>query len=546
MMSGERIYLYDTTLRDGAQTQGVDFTVSDKLAIAHALDTLGIDYIEGGWPGANPTDDAFFAEPPILTRARFAAFGMTRRPGRSAANDPQLSALLNANTHTVCIVGKSSAVQVEHALGIGLDENLSLIADTIAAIRAAGREAMFDAEHFFDGYKSNPAYTTACIKAAYDAGARWIILCDTNGGTLPDDVRRIVGEAGQAVPADHLGIHAHNDTENAVANSLAAIAAGARMIHGTLNGLGERCGNANLIALLPTLMVKLAYETGVSPDGLRQLKPVSRMVDERLNRISARTAAYVGDSAFAHKSGLHVSAVEKDPSLYEHIDPALVGNERHVIVSDQAGKSNVLSRFREIGLEVDPKDRRVAALVDQVKRREYDGYAYDGAEASFELMARRALGGMPVYFRLQSFRILDERRLNAENRLETLSEATVKVAIGDELVMAVAEGNGPVNALDGALRKALIASYPDLAGIRLVDYKVRILTPQAGTGAVTRVMIESADADGRRWTTVGVSPNIIEASFEALEDSLTWRLFHKQATIVALPIGKPVLRHART
>jgi 2-isopropylmalate synthase len=536
-MAGERIYLYDTTLRDGAQTQGVDFTVPDKHAIAHALDQLGIDYIEGGWPGANPTDDAFFADAPVLTRAKFAAFGMTKRAGRSAANDPQVSALFNVGTKAICIVGKASSVQVKTALGITPDENVEVIADTIRAIVAGGREALFDAEHFFDGYKADPAYAMRCAKAAHEAGARWIVLCDTNGGTLPDYVRRIVGEVAQAIPGDHLGIHTHNDTENAVANSLAAVAAGARMIHGTINGLGERCGNANLIALLPSLMLKLGYETGVTKDSLRQLKHVSRMVDDRLNRAPMRTAAYVGESAFAHKGGLHVSAVEKDPSLYEHVNPELVGNVRHVIVSDQAGKSNVLSRFREIGIEVDPKDKRVAALVDQVKQLEYEGYAYDGAEASFELMARRALQNVPTYFRLQTFRILDERRLDAQDGLETLSEATVKVEVGDELIMAVAEGNGPVNALDGALRKALAPSYPELTDIRLVDYKVRILTPKDGTGAVTRVMIESADADGQRWTTVGVSPNIIEASFEALEDSLTWRLFHKRAQIIPLPTG---------
>jgi 2-isopropylmalate synthase len=536
-MSGERIYLYDTTLRDGAQTQGVDFTVPDKAAIAHAMDQLGIDYIEGGWPGANPTDDAFFADAPVLTRATFSAFGMTKRIGRSAANDPQVSALFNAKTKAICIVGKASSRQVKTALGITLDENLETIAGTIEAIAAAGREALFDAEHFFDGYKDDPAYALKAIKAAYDNGARWIVLCDTNGGTLPDEVRAIVTEVAKAIPGDHLAIHCHNDTENAVANSLAAVAAGARMVQGTLNGLGERCGNANLVALLPSLMLKLGYTTGVSREGLKQLKHISRLVDDRLNRLPTRTAAYVGESAFAHKGGLHVSAVEKDPSLYEHVDPSLVGNERHIIVSDQAGKSNVLSRFREIGLEVDPKDKRVAALVDQVKQAEFEGYAYDGAEASFELMARRALESVPAYFQLQSFRILDERRFDAFGKLETLSEATVKVAVGEELVMSVAEGNGPVNALDGALRKALVPHYPELAGIRLVDYKVRILNSQNGTGAVTRVMIESADADGQRWTTVGVSPNIIEASFEALEDSLTWRLFHKSAKIIPLPTG---------
>ena len=536
-MSGERIYLYDTTLRDGAQTQGVDFTVPDKAAIAHAMDQLGIDYIEGGWPGANPTDDAFFADAPVLTRATFSAFGMTKRAGRSAANDPQVSALFNANTKAICIVGKASSRQVKTALSITLAENLETIADTVKAIVDSGREALFDAEHCFDGYKSDPAYTVKALKAAYDAGARWVVLCDTNGGTLPDEVRAIVTEIAKVIPGDRLGIHCHNDTENAVANSLAAVAAGARMVQGTLNGLGERCGNANLVALLPSLMLKLGYTTGVSRDGLKQLKHISRLVDDRLNRLPTRTAAYVGESAFAHKGGLHVSAVEKDPTLYEHIEPALVGNERHIIVSDQAGKSNVLSRFREIGLEVDPKDKRVATLVEQVKQAEFVGYAYDGAEASFELMARRALEGVPAYFQLQSFRILDERRFDAFGKLETLSEATVKVAVGEELVMSVAEGNGPVNALDGALRKALIPHYPELAGIRLVDYKVRILKGTDGTGAVTRVMIESADEAGQRWTTVGVSANIIEASFEALEDSLTWRLFHKSAKIIPLPTG---------
>jgi 2-isopropylmalate synthase len=426
---------------------------------------------------------------------------------------------------------------VRTALGISLDENITVIGDTVQAIVASGREALFDAEHLFDGYRADPDYAMRCVRAAHEAGARWIVLCDTNGGALPDEVRHVVDEIGKVIPGDRLGIHAHNDTENAVANSLAAVAAGARMIHGTLNGLGERCGNANLITLLPTLMLKLGYETGVATEGLRRLRHVSRLADDRLNRVSPRTAAYVGDSAFAHKGGLHVSAVEKDPSLYEHIDPGLVGNARHVIVSDQAGKSNVISRFRDIGIDADPKDARIGRLVEQVKQREYEGYAYDGAEASFELMARRALESVPVYFRLQSFRILDERRVNQSGALETLSEATVKVDVGAELIMAVAEGNGPVNALDGALRKALAPSYPELADIRLVDYKVRILNSKDGTRAVTRVMIESADGEGQRWTTVGVSANIIEASFEALEDSLTWRLFHKRARIIPLTAG---------
>ncbi|QJE73141.1 citramalate synthase [Aerophototrophica crusticola] len=531
MNESNRVYLYDTTLRDGAQTSGVDFTVADKAAIARELDTLGIDYVEGGWPGANPTDDAFFADAPNLSRARFTAFGMTRRPGRSAANDPGLNALLDSGAPAVCIVGKSWDFHVDMALGITQAENLSLIRDSIAAIVARGREALFDAEHFFDGYKANPDFTLACAKAAYEAGARWVVLCDTNGGTLPHEVEAIVTAVAKSIPGSHLGIHCHNDTENAVANSLAAVRAGARMVQGTLNGLGERCGNANLVSLLPTLVLKLGYETGVGPDGLKRLVHASRLLDERLNRAPNRHAPYVGEAAFAHKGGLHVSAVARDPSSYEHLDPALVGNRRHVLVSDQAGRSNILSRLMEVGITLSPDDPRIGQLVDTVKRREFEGYAYDGAEAGFELLARRALGEVPDYFHLTSFRVLDERRWNARGELVTMSEATTKLEVAGESLMTVAEGNGPVNALDQALRKALIPAYPALEGMRLVDYKVRILTPQDGTKAVTRVMIESADATGHRWTTVGVSANVIDASFNALSDSITYCLFRAGARI---------------
>lgn len=531
MNESNRVYLYDTTLRDGAQTSGVDFTVADKAAIARELDALGIDYVEGGWPGANPTDDAFFADAPRLARARFTAFGMTRRPGRSAANDPGLNALLDSGAPAVCIVGKSWDFHVDMALGITQAENLSLIRDSIAAIVARGREALFDAEHFFDGYKANPTFTLACAKAAYEAGARWVVLCDTNGGTLPHEVEAIVSAVASSIPGSHLGIHCHNDTENAVANSLAAVRAGARMVQGTLNGLGERCGNANLVSLLPTLVLKLGYETGVGPDGLKRLVHASRLLDERLNRAPNRHAPYVGEAAFAHKGGLHVSAVARDPSSYEHLDPALVGNRRHVLVSDQAGRSNILSRLSEVGITLSPDDPRIGQLVDTVKRREFEGYAYDGAEAGFELLARRALGEVPDYFHLTSFRVLDERRWNARGELVTMSEATTKLEVAGESLMTVAEGNGPVNALDQALRKALIPAYPALEGMRLVDYKVRILTPQDGTKAVTRVMIESADASGHRWTTVGVSANVIDASFNALSDSITYCLFRAGARI---------------
>ncbi len=524
-MTGDRIYLYDTTLRDGAQTQGVDFGVPDKLAIARELDLLGIDYIEGGWPGANPTDDAFFARPPKLNNAKIAAFGMTRRPGRSAGNDPGLAGTLGSGARVATLVGKTWDFHVEVALGIGLDENVTMIGESIAHLAASLDQVLFDAEHFFDGYKANPAFALDCIKAAHASGARWIVLCDTNGGTLPDEIERIVAAVGMILPTDRLGIHCHNDTENAVANTLAAVRAGVRHVQGTLNGLGERCGNANLVSIVPTLMLKMGYVTGIDAAGLKRLTHVSRFLDERLNRAPNRHAAYVGESAFAHKGGLHVSAVEKDPRSYEHIEPSLVGNNRHIIVSDQSGRANLLARLREIGIELDASHPKLGPLLDDVKAREFAGYAYDGAEASFELLARRALDGVPEYFRLQSYRVLDERRWNARSEVITLSEATIKVVVGNDQVMTVAEGNGPVDALDQALRNALNGAFPELDGIRLADYKVRILTPQDGTKALTRVMIESVDQDGESWSTVGVSTNVIDASYNALHDSITYKLW---------------------
>ncbi|MBT4888847.1 MAG: citramalate synthase [Rhodospirillales bacterium] len=534
-MTNNRVYIYDVTLRDGAQTQGVDFSTQDKAAIARELDAIGIDFIEGGWPGANPTDDSFFAELPKLNSSKFTAFGMTRRPGRSAENDPGLNALLNVKTDMICMVGKTWDFHVDVALGIERDENIAMIADSIKLICAREKEALFDAEHFFDGYKANPEFAMACIKAAYDAGARWIVLCDTNGGTLPHEIENIVSQICQHIPGSHIGIHCHDDTDNAVANSLAAVRAGARQIQGAMNGLGERCGNANLVSIIPTLALKMGYDTGVSATGLKRLAHASRIVDERLNRSPDRGAAYVGSSAFAHKGGLHVSAVEKDPRTYEHIDPEQVGNQRHIVVSDQAGKSNILARFREIGIEVDPKDPKVNRLVDLVKEREFDGYAYDGAEASFELLARRELGDIPDYFHCNSFRVIDERRWNAKGELVTMSEATVKLLVDSELHMAVAEGNGPVNALDAALRKVLIPRYPTLKTLSLTDYKVRILTPGDGTRAITRVMIETSDkmddAIDTNWSTIGVSPNIIDASYNALRDSLTFKLFREKTVL---------------
>lgn len=529
-MAADRVYIYDTTLRDGAQTSGVDFGPVDKDAIARDLDELGVDYVEGGWPGANPTDDAFFDNLPKLRRSRITAFGMTRRAGRSADNDPGLNALLSTDADVVCMVGKTWDYHVDVALGIERDENLAMIQDSVAYAATKMDEVLFDAEHFFDGYKANPKFAVACLNAAIDGGARWVVLCDTNGGTLPFEIEEVVAKVCEIIPGDKIGIHCHDDTGNAVANSLAAVRAGARMVQGTVNGLGERCGNANLVSVIPSLVLKMGFDAGIDADGLKRLSQVSNTLDERLNRAPDRHRPYVGEAAFAHKGGLHVSAVEKDPRCYEHIDPQSVGNHRQILVSDQAGRSNILARFREIGIEADANDARIATLLEQVKEREKQGYAYDGAEASFELLAHRALGSLADYFTCSSFRVIDERRWNAVGELVTLSEATVKLGLHhspreEDQKMAVAEGNGPVNALDAALRKVLLPLYPSLADLRLVDYKVRILTPGEATAAVTRVMIDSIDESGHTWTTVGVSANIIDASYNALRDSIIYKLF---------------------
>ncbi len=522
--SDNRVYLFDTTLRDGAQTQGVDFSANDKAVIARLLDELGVDYVEGGWPGANPTDDAFFRDPPRLSRAMFTAFGMTRRPGRSVENDPGLAAILDVDAPAVCMVGKTWDFHVDVALGCTLEENVDMVAESVAHACERKDEVMFDCEHFFDGYKANPNYALECARAAYDNGARWVVLCDTNGGTLPDEVERIVREVTEHIPGSHLGIHAHNDTENAVANSLAALNAGVRQVQGTINGLGERCGNANLMSLIPSLMLKTDFEVGLSEEQLGQVTHVSRALYELLNESPHRHQPYVGESAFAHKGGLHVSAVQKDSRTYEHIEPGIVGNQRHFVVSDQAGRSNILARLEEAGIEVAPDDPKVLRLVDDVKTREHDGYAYDGAEASFELLARRLLDTVPSYFEMDSFRVDIERRYNARGQLVTISQAIAKITVGGDHYMEAGEGNGPIEALDNAMRKALLRVYPALADMRLTDFKVRILTPQAGTAAVTRVMVESADGSGQRWSTVGISPNIVDASFEALKDAIYYKL----------------------
>ena len=524
-MTREKLYLFDTTLRDGAQMNGVDFTLADKLAIARLLDELGIDYIEAGYPGANPTDTSFFSERRPM-RAKVTAFGMTRRPGRSASNDPGLNALLDAQADAICFVAKAWDYHVRVALETTEEEMLASVRDSVRAAKAKGREVLLDCEHFFDGYKGKPAYALACAKAAYDEGARWVVLCDTNGGTLPHEVERIVGEVCAKIPGDHVGIHAHNDTEQAVANSFAAVRAGARQIQGTLNGLGERCGNANLVSIIPTLKLKSEYagkfEIGVSDEALGCLARVSHALDELLNRAANRHAPYVGESAFATKAGIHASAIMKEPATYEHIAPERVGNRRKLLVSDQSGRSNVLAELDRIGIAIDKNDPRAARLLDEVKEREAIGYAYETADASFELLARRLLGQVPHYFDVEKFDVNVEQRNNAKGERVTVSQAVVKLKVGNDELISVAEGIGPVNALDLALRKDLGKYQSFITGLELTDYRVRILN--GGTGAVTRVLIESADETGDRWTTVGVSANIIDASFQALMDSIVYKL----------------------
>ena len=532
-MTRDRLYLYDTTLRDGQQTQGVQFSTAEKREIALMLDALGVDAIEGGWPGANPTDSEFFDTRPA-TRATMTAFGMTRRAGRSASNDEVLAAVLNAGTPAVCLVGKTHPFHVTTALAIPLEENLATIRDSVAHAVAQGRETLFDAEHFFDGWTADRAYALACLTAALDAGARWIVLCDTNGGTLPADVGRITAEVIAAgIPGDRLGIHCHDDTGNAVAATLAAVDAGARQVQGTLNGLGERCGNANLTTLIPTFLLKEPYasrlRTGVTPAALAQLTCTSRRLDEILNRVPRRAAPYVGASAFAHKAGLHASAILKDPATYEHIDPACVGNDRIIPMSNQAGLSNLRARLAAAGIEVAPDDARLPAVLRSVKDREDQGYAYDGAQASFELLARAELGLLPRFFEVKRYRVTVERRKNKYDRMVSLSEAVVVVKIGEAKMLSVSESmdesgsdRGPVNALSKALAKDLGPYQGYIRDMKLVDFKVRIT--QGGTEAVTRVIIDSEDGEGRRWSTVGVSANIVDASFAALLDAITWKL----------------------
>ncbi|MDP1729886.1 MAG: citramalate synthase [Devosia sp.] len=533
-MNKERLYLFDTTLRDGAQTAGIEFSLEDKIAVMRLLEELGVDYVEGGFPGANVVDDAFFSEN-RTRQATFTAFGMTKRAGRSVGNDPGVQAVINSAASAACYVGKSSAAQVELTLGISLDENLRSLRDTIAATAAAGKEVLIDCEHFFDGYKTDPSYALRFVETALEAGARWVVLCDTNGGTMPAEIEEIIGAVLEVAPGGKLGIHAHDDTGQAVANTLAAVRAGVRQVQGTLNGIGERCGNANLVTLIPTLMLKPwfadRFQTGVLPEQLARLTSISRTFDELLNRAPARQAPYVGASAFATKAGIHASALAKDPSTYEHVPPETVGNERSVMVSQQAGKSNLLTALKRHGIPLAKDDPRIDKLLRTVKEREARGYSYEGADASFAILAHSILGTLPEFFEVESYRASVERRHNARGERITVTEAVVKIRIGDELLMSVAEGNGPVNALDLALRKDL-GKYSDRIGdLELVDFKVRIL--DGGTGAVTRVLVESRDGTGERWYTIGVSPNIIDASFEALYESIAYKLMKTETRAAA-------------
>ena len=529
-MTKEKLYIFDTTLRDGAQTQGVDFSIDDKEKIAQALDSLGVDYIEAGWPGANPTDTEFFNKKHNFKNSRLTAFGMTKKTGHSAENDPMLSSLINSKSSSICLFGKSWDFHVDVALGITNEQNLENITDSAKHIIKSGKEFMFDAEHFFDGYKSNPDYALSCLKSAYDQGARWIILCDTNGGTLPYEVSSIVNEVIKHIPGKNLGIHAHNDTENAVANTLAAVSAGVRQVQGTINGLGERCGNANLMSLIPTLYLKKnfssKFEISIKPENIKKLTQCSRLLDEILNKKPNKHLPYVGAAAFSHKGGMHVSAVQKNPKTYEHINPEEVGNSRNIVVSDQAGQSNILSRLSTIGIEIKKSDPRIKKLLDEVKDREFIGYSYDGADASFELLARRIVGEIPRYLSINEYDVTVKKNSSGE----IISSAKAELVVDGEKIVCEGEGNGPVNALDNAIRNNVdkLAKYSKyLKDLKLVDYKVRILN--TGTEAVTRVSIESTDSNGKNWFTIGVSPNIIEASFKALIDSLDYKLFKDNA-----------------
>jgi 2-isopropylmalate synthase len=519
-----RIELFDTTLRDGGQTAGINFSAEDKARIAEKLAEFRIDWIEGGWPGASPKDDRFFE----LMRGRnwehtgLMAFGSMARPGTEPENDRGLRHIIESGADGACVFGKSWDLHVTKALGIGLAENLDLVRDSVAWLKQHLPKVFFDAEHFFDGYRDNPRYAIEVLKAAHEGGADALVLCDTNGGNIPYAVAQVVAEMVRLFPDTTIGIHAHNDCELAVANSVAAARVGARMVQGTMNGIGERCGNANLVSIIPVLQLKMGIDCGVSPERLRQLGSLSRFVNEMANRLPWQHQPFVGLHAFAHKGGIHVSAIRKDSRLYEHIDPDLVGNERQILVSDQAGRSTVHLKLAEMGLDadLDPDDPAIRDAIRRVKDLEHRGFAYEGAEASFQLLLLRAMGRFRRYFDLDGFRVVDEKRGHED---EPESEVTVRLRIGESVSSTVARGNGPVNAMDNALREALIGFYPTLADMRLTDFKVRVLTTSQATRAAVRVLIESTDGH-HKWGTVGVSSNMVDASYQALVDAIEYKL----------------------
>ena len=517
----KKVFIYDTTLRDGTQAEGVSVSVEDKLRITEKLDDFGIHYIEGGWPGSNPKDDEYFKQVKKLPlkNAKIAAFGSTRRAYLAVDEDPLIQNLIKAETPVITIFGKSWDLHVTEALKTSLDKNLEMVFDTVSYLKKNTDEVVFIGEHFFDGYKSNPDYAYAVLKTAQEAGADFIVLADTNGGTLPNEIEKIIKEIKERGITGNLGIHAHNDSDTAVWNSIVAVLNGAVQVHGTINGFGERCGNANLCSIIPNLTLKLGYET-IPRENLKKLKEISNFVADIVNLPVPKNMPYVGDSAFAHKGGVHASAVLKNPKLYEHINPEEVGNRRKILVSDLAGKSNIIYKAKELGIELDEKDPRITELVQEIKRLESIGYHFEAAEASLELLIRKHLGLLKKYFDLDAYRVLIARRYTDK---EPVSEATVRIKIDNHYEHTASLGYGPVNALDRALKKALIGIYPSLAEVELIDYKVRIVNESAGTAAKIRVLVESRDKD-KKWGTVGVSDNVIEASWQAVVDSFIYKL----------------------
>ncbi|MBS3920839.1 MAG: citramalate synthase [Deltaproteobacteria bacterium] len=520
----DEVKIYDTTLRDGSQAEDIAFSVEDKVRIAQKLDELGIHYIEGGWPGSNPKDLQFFQEIKSvhLSGAKIVAFGSTCRAGASPRNDPNLQALIEAGTAAVTIFGKAWDMHALEALNISLDENLEIISQSIRFLKGKVPEVIFDAEHFFDGFKSNPSYALSILRTAQEAKADWIVLCDTNGGALPYDLQMAIREVKKEITVP-LGIHAHNDAEMAVANSILAVREGVAQVQGTINGYGERCGNANLCSILPNLKLKMGLDC-MTDAQLHKMTEVSRFVSELANLPHPKCLPYVGESAFAHKGGVHVSAIRKSPLTYEHIHPERVGNRQRVLISDLSGESNILYKAAEFGIDLESKDPNVRTILDNLKKLEHEGFQFEGAEGSFEILVKKGLGKHKRFFELLGFRVIVEKK---EEEGPSLSEATIMVRVGDQVEHTAAVGNGPVNALDNAIRKALEKFYPELKEVTLLDYKVRILTTKDGTGAQTRVLIESGDGESK-WGTVGVSENIIEASWQALVDSIDYKLLKEE------------------